>query len=355
MKRRIFCGLAAAWMGWAAAATMQADRVDRLVQAQLEEKHIPGLALAVVRDGRIAKARGYGWANLEWRVPATAQTVFEIGSVTKQFTAALVMMLAEEGRVRLDDPVTRFFTNAPPIWEGITVRHLLTHTSGLRNYTGLPGFEVTRGLTREDFVRTLGAYPLEARPGDRYAYCNSGYNLLGYIIEEAGGAPYWQAFESRICRPHGMAETRSRDLRALIPRRADGYERKDDRWINRDSDLTEIFSAGAVASTVLDLARWAIALETGSVLSESSRNDMWAPTRLNDGGEKLYGLGWGVDPHGGRRNIGHSGSTSGFSASLQWFPDDRLWVIVLCNLDGQGLATQIALEIADRFLPASSR
>jgi CubicO group peptidase (beta-lactamase class C family) len=329
-----------------------ADAVDDYLQLQMQERRIPGLSVAIVQGGRTVKARGYGFANLEHRIPARAETVYEIGSITKQFTAALVMMLVEEGKLRLDDRLSQHLEGVPASWRLMNVRHLLTHTSGLKNYTGLEGFEVRRKLTAPQFIKILAAQPLQSAPGEKYAYCNSAYNLLGYLIERQMGQSYWQALQARILKPLGMTNSRPRDLRAVIPHRAAGYEWDQGAWVNRDSDLTDVFSAGALVSTVLDLVKWNHALNSTNLLSDASLAQMWTPAVLNHGQPLTYGLGFGVDTHKGRKNIGHSGSTSGFSASLQRFPDDRLAVIVLCNLDEQGLATKLALAVADRYLPA---
>src|SRR4030095_10413807 len=166
------------------------DKVDDFVKAQMEQRRIPGLVLAIVKNGNAIKHDAYGVANLKLNAPVRMETAFEIGSVTKQFTAALVVMLIDEGKLSLDDKVSRFFDNAPETWKDITVRHLLTHTSGLKNYTALSGFEATKKLNAQKFVAALGVQPLESKPGEAFKYCNSGYNLAGYIIEKVTGKSY---------------------------------------------------------------------------------------------------------------------------------------------------------------------
>ncbi len=354
MKQRpvafFFEGLVlAAWL------SARADQTDVLIQAEMERRQIPGLSLAVCRAGKLLKAQGYGLANLELAVPARKETVFEIGSVTKQFTATLVLKLMEEGKLGLDEKISRYLGELPAAWSNITVRHLLTHTSGLRNYTGLPGMEASKHLTRADFIKALAPHPLDFPPGESWSYCNTGYNLLGFILEKVSGKSYWQLLEERIFKPLGMAATQSRDLKTIIPRRAAGYEKENGKRINRDSDLTDVFSAGAIASTVLDLAKWDAALDTDKLLQRSSREQMWAPVRLNGGQTHPYGFGWGLEEFEGRRNIGHGGSTSGFSASLQRFPDDRLTVIVLCNSGENGVASALAKSVARIYFDAHPR
>src|SRR5919112_2069143 len=200
----------------------RADRVDDYVREQMRLRHVPGLALAVVRDGRVLKERGYGLASVELEVPASPATVFEIGSVSKQITAACVMLLVEEGKVGLDDPVSKYIAESPEGWRGVTVRHLLTHTSGIKNYNGLAGFELTEHLTRAEFVKRIGAHPPLFAPGEAHSYGNVNYSLLGYVVEQASGKPYWQFVAERIFKPLGMASTHDRDPRYVLKNRAQG-------------------------------------------------------------------------------------------------------------------------------------
>ena len=336
------------------APTARADRTDDLIRAEMQRRHIPGLALAVIRDGRIVKAQGYGLASVELNVPVTTDTVFEIGSVTKQITAAAIMLLVQDGKLRLDDPVSRHLPGTPASWSSITVRHLLTHTSGIRNYTGLPGFELSRRLKRDDFIRAIAGFPLSFAPGESWSYSNTGYNLLGLIIAEVSGQSYWQFVTERIFRPLGMNATRDRDPLDVIPLRANGYERQNDMLRGRDYDLTDVFSAGAIVSTVMDLARWDAALNSERLLSRSSLEQIWTPARLNNGNPHPYGLGWYIEALRGQRVIRHSGQTAGFAASLARYPDSRLTVIVLCNLGELGIAGRIGLGVAKIYNPALS-
>jgi CubicO group peptidase (beta-lactamase class C family) len=327
------------------------DATDEYIDARMRDHAIPGLALAVVRNGQTAKLRAYGSSNLELGTPATVETVFEIGSLTKQFTATLVLLLAEEGRVGLEDPIPRYFPGAPENWRKITVRHLLAHTSGLTNYTGLSGFEVARKLDRAGFVRALAPHPLLFEPGSAWSYCNSGYNLLGYVIEEVAGKSYWQTLRERILEPACLRSIQSRDLATVITNRADGYEFAGRRLTNRDSDLTDVFAAGALVSTVTDLARWDNTLDAGKLVPAKVQERLWSPTRLNNGTDYPYGFGWRLHEHQGCKGAGHSGSTSGFSAGWLRFPEQRFAVIVLCNLGEEGLAMRIARGVASLQLP----
>jgi D-alanyl-D-alanine carboxypeptidase len=332
-------------------ATAIADQVDDLVRDQMSRHPIPGLALEIIRDGKPVKIAAYGLADLEWKSPLTPETVFEIGSITKQFTASAIMLLAQEGKLSVDDKLSRHLKDTPEIWTNITLRHLLTHTSGIKNYTELDGFELSRHLTQAQFTRKIGAVPLDFPPGEKWSYCNSGFNLLGFVIENVSGQDYWQFMQQRIFGPLGMTNTTNRDPRRIIPSRAKGYETDAaGHFINRDSDLTDVFSAGAIVSTVGDLAKWNAALDAGQLLTPATEAAMWTPIRLNNGSTHDYGFGWYLSPLEGRRNIGHSGSTSGFSASFQRFPDDRLTVIVLTNSNEQGIGTKTAKAIALVYL-----
>jgi D-alanyl-D-alanine carboxypeptidase len=334
--------------------TARADRVDDYVREQMRRRHIPGLALAVVRDGKLIKERGYGLANVELNVPVTPETVFEIGSITKQITAAAVMLLVEEGKVGLDDPLSKHLPDTPEAWAGVTVRHLLTHTSGLKNYTGLKGFELTERLKRDEFVRRVAAHPPAFKPGDAHSYGNTNYSLLGYVIESASGKSYWEFVGGRIFRPLGMASTADRDPRNIVMNRADGYEWENGKLVGRDYDLTDVFSAGAIVSTVRDLVKWEAALSGGRVLKPASLEESWRPVRLNSGKTHPYGLGWYVETLRDRRVVRHTGQTAGFAASLARYPDDKLVVIVLTNIGTLGAAGRVGQGVAKLYAPALS-
>lgn len=349
MKNLVF---AVAWL--LAVCTAFADRVDSLVKQEMKKHDIPGVALTIIKNGKPIKTAGYGFSNLELKTSVTKETVFEIGSVTKQFTAAGIMLLVQEGKISVDDPISKYLKDTPPSWANIRIRNLLTHTSGIKTYTGLDGFEFSRHLTQEEFIKKLGAMPLDFEPGDSWFYSNSGFNLLGFIIENVSGKKYWDYMGERIFGPVGMNATTNRDPSILVLNRADGYEKNlKGQRINRDYDLTDIFSAGAIVSTVTDMAKWDLMLDTDKILTEESKQRMWTVTKLNSGKIKEYGFAWDVGALDGHKNIGHSGSTSGFSASFQRFPNDKLAVIVLTNSGENGIGTRLAKEIAKAFFADS--
>lgn len=322
-----------------------ADETDDYVREQMTQRQIPAVVVKVLRDGKDVKTAAYGLANLEHHVPATTNSVFEIGSVTKQFTATCILLLQQEGRLSIEDRISRHLPNAPVTWSNVTIRHLLSHTSGIKSYTGLDGFALTKHLTQAQFIELIGRQPMEFAPGDNWKYSNTGYNLLGHIIENVSGESYWQFLRRRILAPLGMTQTTDRNPANLITNRAAGYERTNRLHINRDYDVTDVFAAGAMVSTVGDLARWSIALDGDVLLSTASKELAWSPQRLTNGKATKYGLGWYVEPLEGHRCIGHGGSTSGFSASIQKFRDETLCVILLTNSD-ESIATTLARRVA---------
>ncbi|PWU14290.1 MAG: serine hydrolase [Verrucomicrobia bacterium] len=328
-----------------AANVAQADRVDDYLQDEMKQHRIPGLALKVIQSGKAVKTSAYGFANLELKVPVKPETVFEIGSITKQFTAAGILLLAQDGKLSVEDKISQHLQNPPDSWKDIAIRHLLTHTSGIESYTGLDGFELRRHLSQKQFIKAIGARPLQFSPGEAWRYCNTGFNLLGFIIENVSGTNYWAFMNQRLFQPLGMTTTTNRLPALIIPNRASGYEQTNRTWINRDYDLTDVFSAGEIASTVGDLARWNAVLDCESLLSAKTKEIMWTPSRLNNGRATKYGFGWFIDTLDGHKNIGHGGSTSGFSATIQRFPDDQLAIIILTNTDEQ-LATTLAKKVA---------
>ncbi|MGI9034997.1 MAG: serine hydrolase domain-containing protein [Pyrinomonadaceae bacterium] len=332
----------------------RADEVDNYVRAQMAERHIPGAVIAVIKNGKIIKAEGYGLASVEFNVPATKETVFEIGSISKQLTAAAVMLLVEEGKINLDEKISKYLPDTPAAWEKVTVRNLLTHTSGIKTYTGLSGFELSKRLNRDEFIKALSQYPLDFEPGANWKYSNSGYNLLGFIIESVTGKSYWDFMCERIFKPLGMNKTTDRDPRNIILNRATGYEWENNKLVGRDYDLTDVFSAGAIVSTVLDLAKWDAALRDDTLLKKESKAQIWTPFVLNDGKPYPYGFGWNIGEFRGHRLISHGGQTAGFAANISRYVDDDLTVIVLTNLGDQGLGGVIARGVAKIYIPAIS-
>ena len=330
-----------------------ADEVDDYVQTEMRKQHIPGAALAVVKNGGLVKTAGYGLANIELNVPVQPDTVFQIQSVTKTFTATAIMLLVEEGKVSVDDKVTKYFTNLPESWKGITVRHLLSHSSGIKDFINEPTMDLRKDIAPEDVIESLRNLPLNFQPGEKYAYSNTGYHLLGMIIRNVTGK-YWGEFlEERIFDPLGMNDTRVISLSDIITNRAAGYLWERDRLRNGRFLAPTIlaYAGGGLRSTVLDLAKWDAALCTEEILKRSSLNQMWTPAKLNDGSDASYGFGWGITNHHGHRLISHTGShMTGFKTVLARFVDDKLTVIVLTN-QREANPPAIATGVATFYIP----
>ena len=322
------------------------DPVDALVATEMDRLHVPGVSLAVLRRGKVIKVAGYGKADLEQDLPVTPETVFKIGSVSKQFLATGIMLLLQDGRLTLDDPIGKHLTDAPESWKRITIRHFLTHTSGVLREG--PAFDPLKVQADSLVIASAYTQPLVFPTGSKYQYCNVCYFALAEIITRVSGKP-WDAFlTERVFRPVGMTATRTTTTTALVPRRARGYVWRNGVYENA-AEFIAIRPSGAFLSTVSDLARWDAALYDDRVLTESSRNQMWTPMRLNDGSPTEYGFGWELDTMDGHRGVHHGGSLPGFRAEMSRFPDDGLTVIVLTNGDSAQPAT-IAAGIARQHL-----
>jgi CubicO group peptidase (beta-lactamase class C family) len=309
------------------------DSVERYVRAELARQNIPGLSLAVLRGDSVLLSRGFGYANVELRTLASDSTIYQSGSVGKQFTAAAVVMLSEAGRLSLDDSITRYFPKAPRAWRAITIRHLLTHTSGIPDYADST-LDLRRDYSEDELVRLATRMPLKFRPGERWSYSNTGYLLLGILIHRVTGAFYGEFLHDRIFVPTGMATTRIISEADIVPNRAAGYRLVDGKLQNQEwvSPSLNTTADGSLYFTVRDLSRWAIALNHQRIPGKAGLEASWTPVRLNDGGTFPYGFGWSIDQQRGFRRIGHGGSWQGFRTSIERYPDFNLTVVVLSNL-----------------------
>jgi len=313
----------------------QSDKVDDYVKAEMTRQKIPGLSIAVVNNGEIKKAKGYGLANVELNVPATTDTIFQSGSVGKQFTATLAMMLVEEGRMSLDDHISKYIPNAPATWKDITLRHLLTHTSGISNriYNQI---NMRQDYSEDELVEKIAALPLDFQPGEKWNYSNSGYVMLGILIHKATSRFYGDLLRERIFAPLGMSTAHIINEADIVPNRAAGYrlvkgELKNQEWVSPALNTT---ADGSLYLTVQDMAKWDAALYTDKLLRRSSLDMMWTPVKLNDGKTQQYGFGWGFGNARGHRIIEHGGAWQGFTTYIARYVDDKLTIIVLTNLAG---------------------
>jgi CubicO group peptidase (beta-lactamase class C family) len=283
--------------------------------------------------------------------------VFRIGSTTKQFTSACILKLVEQGRIRLDDPISKSFPDYPAAGRDVTIEQLLTHTSGIRSATEMPTWfpHMREDWTVGQLIDFFDDEPLDFAPGTGWRYTNSGYILLGAILEKVTGRPYAEVVADWIFRPLGMKDTRYGSEAPIIPGRADGYRKTPDGVINAPYlSMTQPFSAGALVSTVDDLARWQSALDAsdrpGGILSPESRRRMWTPVVLPDGRSTRYGFGWAVWSYEGHAVVEHGGTINGFSTASMRLPDDRIYVAVLSNCGGCADPRSLALTAATTLL-----
>jgi CubicO group peptidase (beta-lactamase class C family) len=298
----------------------------------------PGAAVIAVKDGKTVFRKAYGMADLELGVPLSPDSVFRLGSITKQFTAVAVLMLAEEGKLSLSDPITKLLPDYPTQGHVITVEHLLNHTSGIRSYTGIPGYmnaRIRADLTTQELVDAFKAEPMDFAPGERWQYNNSGYVLLGAVIEKASGKTYADFVAERIFRPLGMKATAYGDDGPILPKRASGYSRDGETVVNaRYLSMTQPHAAGALVSTVDDLAAWDAALYTERLVKKASLEKAWTPAVTRDGKPTRYGYGWAVSTLRGSPALEHGGGIFGFSTYAIRLPGEKVYVAVLANTDG---------------------
>jgi CubicO group peptidase (beta-lactamase class C family) len=331
-------------------------RIDAFVRAEMAEQKIPGVAVAVVQKGEVITAQGYGLANVEHQVPVRADTIFQSGSLGKQFTAAAVMVLVEDGKLSLDDRVTKYFPDAPESWKPITIRHLLTHTSGIPDYTGQSSLDLRRDYTEDDLVKLAYGLTLEFPPGSRWNYSNTGYVLLGIVIHKASGRFYGDVLHERVFTPLGMKTTRIISEEDIVPNRAAGYrlvrgELKNQDWVAPQLNTT---ADGALYFSILDLVAWDRALRSQALLKPASWAQVFEPVTLTSGKHYPYGFGWSLEERAGQQIRRHGGSWQGFQTHLARFLGDDLTVIVLTNLR-QANPEQMAEGIAALFNPKLTR
>ena len=329
-------------------------QIDALIQSEMAKQHIPGLSLAIVRQGKVVQAAGYGFANLEWQVPATSDTAYQIASVTKQFTATAIMQLAQEGKLDLQQTIDHYLDDTPAAWHTVTVEQLLNHTGGLMR-DGTPAYwtkpeEIKQDYSYTQMFQMLAQAPLDFEPGAKMSYSNSGYFLAGLIIERMTQQTLNTFLTAHIFAPLGMTATSVNNLSTIIPHRATGYRWTEQGWQHPAYiGLNHHFANGGLISTVEDLAKWDAALYTERILPQTALRQMWTPATLRDGTATEYGLGWGVTTHEGHRLLGHSGALPGFTTYIGRFVDDGLTVIILTN-GADASPAAIAKEVAKVYL-----
>ena len=336
------------------------QELEKYLQAEMKKQQIPGLSYAIVLDGKIIDSGALGLANVGLKVPATLNSKFNIGSIGKTFTATSIMLLQRDGKLSINDLVNKYIDSLPANWNTITIKHLLTHTSGIRDYCqDFPNYPLISGATGEgleerkieiselQFIKLVTTDPLNFTPGERFAYSNSNYFLLGFIIQKVSGQSLSEFMSERLFTPAGMTETMRENVPVIVPDRATGYNLNDSNKLINGAYISNFYSSQGdmgIITTAKDLTKWIIALEGGKILDKESLRQMWTPCKLKSGFEPMdaygsysygysYGLGWELNCHNGYIENGHGGDfMNGFSAKFVHFPEKKLTVVVLTNL-----------------------
>ena len=306
-------------------------RLDMFVTTEMQAEKVPGVAIAVLRRGEVILAKGYGEADVENAVSVTPDTIFQSGSVGKMFTAAAVMSQVERGLMRLEDPVGKYLPDAPPTWRTMTVRHLLTHTSGVANYGS--DFDYRRDYSDDELTKIAYELPLDFEPGARWNYSNTGYALLGILIKKASGRSYLDVLDTDVFKPLGMKTARGISESDIVPHRASGYHLvggvlKNQEWVSPSLNTT---ADGSLYFSLNDMIGWARGVEQGRVLTPASWQQIYTPVKLNSGKSYPYGFAWRIDKAGGYPRYHHGGAWQGFRTYFSRYLGDDISIILLTN------------------------
>jgi CubicO group peptidase (beta-lactamase class C family) len=344
----LFLALVSVSAGVLASGQTVAD-VDAVVQKAIDAKNIPGAGVAIVRGGKVVLTKGYGSADLESGTLANEKTAFQIASVTKQFTAAGIMLLVEDGKLKLDDTLGKYVSDVPPKWSTVTIRQLLNQISGIPNYTAGGKLLSDKVYTKAEIIGLVKDVPMSFEPRTKWEYSNTNYFLLGMVIEKVSGKSYPDFMRDRVFKPLGMESTVINTSGLKIKNAGVGYNFSGGNWQKTGADPSQPFAAGAIVSTAEDMAKWAIAVGQGKLLSKASWDEILMSGKLADGKQTNYGFGWNIGKMGEVEYIAHSGGIQGFGAYHVRFPADDLSVVVLTNT--AGTSTKIANDIAALYLP----
>lgn len=350
----MFCSLLSAQ---ATAPTDLQARLDAIVTKVVPGADEPGLAVLVVADGQPVLRKGYGIANTETGAKISPDMIFRTGSITKQFTAVAILQLVQAGKLKLDDPITKYVTDLDTRGQTITIEHLLTHTSGMPNYTAVPKFFGVRDqkYTPRQIVALVDDQPLDFEPGSHFKYSNTGYVLLGMVIEKASGQPCPDYMAEHVFKPAGLKDTRYGANDFPTDRHAHGYEASQDGYkVAEPLDMSQPFAAGAIESTVDDLWRWTQAVSEGKLVDPKLIERAWTPYTPSEG-KSRYGYGWDISRERdvpGERWISHGGGINGFRSSAIFIPERKVFVVALTNaaggVDVGQLTRKLALEALGR-------
>ena len=313
------------------ASAQTETKVDAFVKREMERMKIPGVSIAVIKDGKPLLVKGYGLANIEHNVPVKPETIFQSGSVGKQFTSFAIMLLVDEGKIGIDDKIGKHLGDVPAAWANVTVRHLLTHTGGFTDYP--QSFDFRKDYTEDDLFKIIKETPLGFAPGEKWQYSNFGFVTLGIIIRKVTGKFYGDFLAERVFKPLGMTTARVISESDIVPNRAAGYtfrggEVKNQEWVSPSLNTT---ADGALYLSVLDMIRWEEGLAGGKLLSKAAYDQMWTPVKTVDGREQRYGFGWALRAVSGVKVIEHGGAWQGFRSFITRYPERNLTVIALAN------------------------
>lgn len=327
----------------------QVDSTDIIVKQLMDKQKIVGLSLAVIKNGKTITNKGYGWANVELQVPVHAETVIRLGSVSKQFFTTAILKLMEEGKLRIEDPVHTYFPDAPESWRPITLKHLMSHTSGLtREAPGYDNFKIQPDI---DVIRSAYKLPLVFKTGEQYQYCNLAYFMLAEIITQVSGMPWQEYIHKTLFVPAGMRNSYLTDFYRIIPNRANGYMHQKDTLINATS-MFAIRPSGGFLSTSSDMIRWEkVVREKKIILRKENWEKLWQPvikTSDKADAKEYYGFGWFIDEYKGHKLIQHGGANIGFRSVFAHFVNDGLSIIILTNTD-EANPRSIANALADYY------
>lgn len=337
--------------------SLYADTLDSFVEAEIKKRMIPGLSITVMRGGKVVRETSYGYADLESRTPASKNTVYEIGSISKQFASEAVMLLVEEGKIALDDPITKYLpANAPNIWQKITVRNLLNHTSGLKDWTEIKEFSYRREYSAEEFIDLVRGFPLTFQPGENWLYSNTNLPLIGIIVEKASGRSFEDFVTERIIKPLNLPSIRFKHQEDVVEHRAGGYVLRNGVIKNGEPFRPKVIAAsGGILANTTDLAKWWEAILKGRIVKPTSLDQMLAPAGLKDGRTVAHGFAFFTDTFNGHKSVTHFGSTvGGFGSVVRHYPKIDMTVAVIGNLEDGGFgADYIAKRTADHYVPGT--
>lgn len=338
-------------------SSARADWIDKLVVETMNQRKLPGLSLAVIKDGKLIKAAGYGFADLELKVPATKDTVYEIGSNSKQMASQAVMLLVEDGKIDLDASINQYLpTNAPATWQKVTVRDLLNHTSGLKDWTEIKEFSYRREYSAGEFIDLVRNFPLQFQPKDNWGYSNTNLPLVGMIVEKASGRSFEDFVTERILKSLGLPTVRFKHQEDVVSGRAAGYVLRDGVWKNGEPFRPKVIApSGGILASAVDLGRWWEAVLLGKIVKRTSLDEMLKPAKLNDGRSISHGFAFFTNTFNGKQFIYHHGSTvGGFGSGIYYFPKDKLTIAVINNLEDGGFGPEYIIKrISNYYSPGA--